>query len=91
MLLFAFFPRYRGEMWWASVCMLPIGFTESMFVPEYWSPPSLFDPAARTGFEYVRLALREEREARAEFGDAYIRYAARTPAFFPDSRGPTHA
>jgi protein-S-isoprenylcysteine O-methyltransferase Ste14 len=32
---------------------------------------------------YVRLARREEREAVAEFGDQYVRYAARTPAFFP--------
>ena len=32
---------------------------------------------------YVRLAKREEGEARVEFGDAYIRYAADTPAFIP--------
>jgi protein-S-isoprenylcysteine O-methyltransferase Ste14 len=32
---------------------------------------------------YVRLAHREEREALAEFGEAYARYAAITPAFFP--------
>ena len=32
---------------------------------------------------YVRLAHREEREVRAEFGDTYARYAATTPAFFP--------
>ena len=32
---------------------------------------------------YVRLAWAEEREALAEFGDAYARYAAVTPAFFP--------
>ena len=32
---------------------------------------------------YVHLAQQEEREARAEFGDAYDRYAARTPGWFP--------
>lgn len=32
---------------------------------------------------YVRLARREEHEVRAEFGDAYVRYAARVPAFVP--------
>ena len=32
---------------------------------------------------YVRLARREERDARAEFGDAYAQYEANTPAFFP--------
>lgn len=35
---------------------------------------------------YVRLARREEREAQAEFGDTYARYAARTPAFVPALR-----
>jgi protein-S-isoprenylcysteine O-methyltransferase Ste14 len=32
---------------------------------------------------YVQLARQEEREALAEFGDAYARYVATTPAFFP--------
>ena len=32
---------------------------------------------------YVKLARPEEREVLAEFGEAYARYAATTPAFFP--------
>ena len=32
---------------------------------------------------YVRLARREEREVRADFGEAWDRYAARTPGFIP--------
>ena len=28
-----------------------LGLTEPLFVPEYWSPPSLFDLASRTGFD----------------------------------------
>ncbi len=32
---------------------------------------------------YVRLARREEREVRSEFGVAWDAYAARTPAFIP--------
>jgi protein-S-isoprenylcysteine O-methyltransferase Ste14 len=32
---------------------------------------------------YVRLARREEHEVMAEFGAAYTRYVAETPAFFP--------
>jgi protein-S-isoprenylcysteine O-methyltransferase Ste14 len=32
---------------------------------------------------YVRLARREEREALVQFGDAYVRYVAVTPAFVP--------
>ena len=34
-------------------------------------------------FMYVRLARREGREVLAEFGEAYARYMANTPAFFP--------
>ena len=32
---------------------------------------------------YARLSFNEERDVRARFGEAYTRYAARTPAFFP--------
>jgi protein-S-isoprenylcysteine O-methyltransferase Ste14 len=32
---------------------------------------------------YARLSFNEERDARARFGEQYMRYAARTPAFFP--------
>lgn len=32
---------------------------------------------------YVRLARREEGEARAEFGEAYAQYARRVPGFIP--------
>jgi protein-S-isoprenylcysteine O-methyltransferase Ste14 len=37
---------------------------------------------------YVRLARREEQEVRATFGDAYVRYAAVTPAFVPRFKRP---
>lgn len=37
-------------------------------------------------FMYVRLADSEEREALREFGEAYARYAARTPGFIPGPR-----
>jgi protein-S-isoprenylcysteine O-methyltransferase Ste14 len=42
---------------------------------------------------YVRLARQEERDALAEFGELYARYAATTPAFFPCLRrtGPREA
>jgi protein-S-isoprenylcysteine O-methyltransferase Ste14 len=36
---------------------------------------------------YARLARREEREVRAEFGAEYDRYAANSPAFLPRLRG----
>lgn len=38
-------------MFWTSLFTMPFGLTEPLFVPEYWSPPSLFDLAARTGFD----------------------------------------
>jgi protein-S-isoprenylcysteine O-methyltransferase Ste14 len=34
-------------------------------------------------YMYVRLAHLEERDAVAEFGEAYVHYAAHTPAFLP--------
>lgn len=42
-------------------------------------------------FMYVRLARREERDALAEFGEAYTRYAANTPVFFPRFGVKAHA
>jgi protein-S-isoprenylcysteine O-methyltransferase Ste14 len=35
---------------------------------------------------YVKLARREEREVRAEFGETYEKYMKRTPAFIPHMR-----
>jgi protein-S-isoprenylcysteine O-methyltransferase Ste14 len=35
---------------------------------------------------YRRLAMREEREVRAEFGAAYDAFAAATPRFLPHLR-----
>ena len=40
---------------------------------------------------YVRLARHEERELRTEFGQAYERYAAKTPAWFPSLSGANNA
>jgi protein-S-isoprenylcysteine O-methyltransferase Ste14 len=34
-------------------------------------------------FMFVRLALREEKEIEAEFGDEYSRWASVTPRFIP--------
>ena len=39
---------------------------------------------------YARLAITEERDMHAQFGDEYARYAARTPRFVPSVR-PRHA
>lgn len=42
-------------------------------------------------FMYIHLARREERDARTEFGDAYTRYEANTPAFLPKYGVKAHA
>ena len=44
-------PKLRKEMFWVSIFTAPFGLTEHLFVPEYWSPPSLFNLASRTGFD----------------------------------------
>ena len=53
--LFWAFPQHRRAMLWASLFTMPFGLTEPLFVPEYWSPPSLFDLALRTGFDIESL------------------------------------
>jgi len=51
LLLYSLFGQHRAVMWWASLVMAVFGLTQPLFVPEYWNPPSLFDLAARTGFD----------------------------------------
>ncbi|MBP9772011.1 MAG: hypothetical protein KBD16_03785 [Candidatus Pacebacteria bacterium] len=41
----------RRDMWVSSLIMAPFGLSEPLFVPEYWSPPSLFNLALTTGFD----------------------------------------
>lgn len=45
----------RKEMLVVSLWTSLLGLTEPLFVPEYWSPPSLFDLAVRTGFDIESL------------------------------------
>ena len=51
LLPYALFPRYRVGIWRSSVIMTPFGLTESLFVPEYWNPPSLIELAQSSGFD----------------------------------------
>ncbi|NNM33586.1 MAG: hypothetical protein HKO53_11000, partial [Gemmatimonadetes bacterium] len=55
--MYAAFPRHRRAMVWSSIFTTPFGLTEPLFVPEYWSPPSLFDLAMRTGFDIESLVF----------------------------------
>jgi hypothetical protein len=52
---YAAFPLQRKGMVWASLFTTPLGLTEPLFVPAYWSPPSLFDLARTTGFDVESL------------------------------------
>ena len=53
--LYVWFPAQRRVQLPASLATMPFGLTEPLFVPEYWSPPSLFDLARRTGFDVESL------------------------------------
>jgi hypothetical protein len=53
--LYFFFPAHRKAMFWTSLFTMPFGLTEPIFVPDYWSPPSLFDLALTTGFDIESL------------------------------------
>ncbi len=55
LILYLMFPVHRKAMWWASIYTMPFGLTEPLFVPEYWSPPSLFDLAINIGFDIESL------------------------------------
>ncbi|MFB3889321.1 MAG: lycopene cyclase domain-containing protein [Candidatus Bathyarchaeia archaeon] len=41
----------RREMLWVSAFTALTGFTEPLFVPAYWNPPSLFNLASTTRFD----------------------------------------
>jgi hypothetical protein len=55
LVLFVTFSRYRTTILGASVMTALFGFTEPIFVPAYWDPPSLFNLAQRTGFDIESL------------------------------------
>lgn len=54
-ILYRLCPSYRKRMLGAGIATTPFGLTEPLFIPEYWNPPSLFDLAARTGFDVESL------------------------------------
>ena len=45
----------KKKMFRVSLATSLLGLTEPVFVPEYWSPPSLFDLAVMTGFDIESL------------------------------------
>ena len=55
LLIYASKPSYRRVMLKKSFITLPFGLSEPLFVPEYWSPPSLFNLAEKIGFDIESL------------------------------------
>src|SRR5271165_3118733 len=45
--------NYRSEIRWGTLIAAPLALTSLLFVPEYWTPPSLFnlDQKIRVGVE----------------------------------------
>lgn len=43
--LFIVLPKSRKKMIWVSFLTLPLGLSEPIFVPGYWTPPTLFNLA----------------------------------------------
>ncbi len=48
-------PGHRQVIWRTSIFTALLGLTEPIYVPRYWSPPSLFELAERTGFDIESL------------------------------------
>lgn len=55
--LYLYWPALRARMVRVSFLTSLLGFTEPIFVPEYWNPPSLLDLAQRTGFDLESLVF----------------------------------
>ncbi len=55
LIVFIFKKQSRKEMFIVSLFTMPFGLTEPLFIPAYWSPPSLFNLALRTGFDIESL------------------------------------
>ncbi|MDF1588086.1 MAG: lycopene cyclase domain-containing protein [Gammaproteobacteria bacterium] len=55
LIMYRISPTYRSIMLKASLFTMLFGLTEPLFVPEYWSPPSLFNLALKTGFDIESL------------------------------------
>jgi hypothetical protein len=47
--LYVFAKQHRRQMIWGSLLSTPFALTAFLFIPEYWSPPSLFNWAQRFG------------------------------------------
>jgi hypothetical protein len=56
--VFLFGKRYRAQILWGTLISAPLALTSILFIPQYWTPPSLFnlDQRFRVGIEDVLWA-----------------------------------
>lgn len=79
----------KGNPHWDIFHILSNIFIFGGFVLQWPTLPTLVMFPVLT-FMYVRLSLREEKIAEAEFGDGYRRYMRDVPGFIPRLGGPKH-
>jgi hypothetical protein len=80
----------RNEMVIVSLFTAPLGLTEPIFVPEYWLPPTLFDLAARTGFDVESLIFSFAIGGLASVGYKKLLGRHHVPIPLDDRRAPRH-
>jgi hypothetical protein len=59
--------KYRPQIIWGTVVTAPLALTSFLFVPQYWTPPSLFDLDAR-----IRVGIEDFLWAGAVGGIASV-------------------
>jgi len=59
--------RYRPQIIWGTVVTAPLALTSFLFVPQYWTPPSLFDLDA-----HIRVGIEDFLWAGAVGGSASV-------------------
>lgn len=64
---FALGKNYRREIRWGTLIASPMAFTSILFVPQYWTPPSLFDLDRR-----IRVGIEDFLWAAAVGGIAAV-------------------
>src|SRR5258708_23653337 len=59
--------KYRAEIRWGTLISAPMALTSILFVPQYWTPPSLFDLDLR-----IRVGIEDVLWAAAVGGIASV-------------------
>lgn len=80
----------RRVIWRSSLITSLFGLTEPIFVPRYWNPPSLFDLAARTGFDIESLIFSFAIGGIGAAGYAWLRRTSLLTMGEDDRRSPWH-